>query len=159
MFELVMTGAASILAVLILGFVLCFHTQDILNGDSEEKFVAEVWLEWEICTGSTMFRAAFSSAKRAERAARLAAKLLDLVLPRAYPAEYSSGRRYYETYNFEIRWGVRAPTGMESERGVSRIWTTVMPGSSSHQGEHASAHPTIVDGDIELSGSTAGYKV
>lgn len=159
MFDQVMTVFALPLGMIALALLCYRHFFNLLKGDQEEMFVAEVWLEWEICRGSTMFRAPYSSIKRAEKAAHRAAKLLDLFLPKSYLAEYSSGRLYWESYGFEICWGVRPVTGLESQRGVSRIWTTTMPGYSGHHGEHPSVHPVLGESQLELSGSTDGYKI
>jgi hypothetical protein len=121
------------------------------------SFIAECWLEWEICTGSTMYRAAFKSEEAAAAAAKRHAALLDALLPTHYQAEFSSGRRYMEKYCFEIRWGVRPLTAHEKEHGVHTLWTTIMPGTRGHAGEHASAHPLSLD--KPLRGSLQGYKV
>lgn len=139
-------------AILLLGRL---RQPGLLQGDPNGTFVAEAWLEWEICRGSTMFRAAYSTAARAERAARLAAKLLDRELPLHYRAEYSNGRRYWESYGFDIRFGVRPLAPSEQRNGVFRIWTTDMPGTKEHQGEHASAHPL----EQPTQGSLAGFRI
>lgn len=88
------------------------------------QWVAEVWLEWEVTRGSTMCRERFDTTAQAERAARSAARTIDYWLP--------------QRDDFGIRWGVRR--ALPNERG-DPIWTTAMPGSRNHAGEHWSAHP------------------
>jgi hypothetical protein len=92
------------------------------------NFVAEVWLEWPICRGATMFRASARTQARALVKAKLRAKLLDLL--------------------FGILYGVRKPTAQEQQVGVVPIWTTVLPGYKGHAGENARSHPVV--GDVAL---------
>ena len=66
-------------------------------------WVAEAWLVWGICTGSTMYRERFDSNKDAAWAAKRAAKKLDWWLPQGE--------------NFGIRYGVRKVT----------TWISVVP--------------------------------
>jgi hypothetical protein len=115
--------------------------QRAIRGDGAGNFVAEVWMDWEICQGSTLYRERFMTQQRALRAVRSAAKRLDTALPRFYPAEYSNGRRYAESYGFEIKYGVRNLAGRELTEGVASIWSPSMPGDANFSGEHASAHP------------------
>jgi hypothetical protein len=112
------------------------------------NFVAEVWLEWPICRGATMFRATARTQARALVKAKLRAKLLDLVLPKTYPGEDWSGRPVRYSYDFGILYGVRKPTAQEQEVGVVPIWTTVLPGYKGHAGENARSHPVV--GDLAL---------
>lgn len=108
---------------------------------TEGDWVAKVWLEWEICRGSTMYRQRFKSQGAATKAAKFRAKLLDRVfLPTHYPAEDMGGNRYSEPFNFAIQFGVRkiAP---ENPRDGGPIWTTAMPGDPGFTGEHPFAHP------------------
>lgn len=119
--------------------------------DDSGDFVAEVWLEWEICSGSTLYRRRFSDPVDAEHAVRKAAKALDDILPTHYRVEGYYGRTEWEKHGFSIRFGVRDI--QESEKAHFRgIWSPHLPGESSFSGEHASAHPM-------LQGSLSGYKV
>lgn len=125
------------------------------NGTPDGEHVAEVWLEWPICTGSTMFRAAFPTAADAEAAARYHAKLLDSYLPTHYPATYSCGKRYFESYDYGIAWGVRARKGVELTEGVACIFSRKLPGTDGATSEHREAHP----GTADLNGSLLGFKL
>lgn len=107
----------------------------------DKKYVAEVWLEWEICTGSTMYRQRFRSKRIAAVFAKLAAVIIDFNLPTAYRAEYSNGKPYYEKYGFDIRYGVREITDYEKSGNFTPVWSTDMPGTRKHKGEHREAHP------------------
>lgn len=131
--------------------------------DAKGPWVGEVWLEWSICRGSTMFRARFASKQAAEAAVKSRAAVLDDILPRTYRAEYSCGRPYAEKYDFGIYFGVRELTEDEKVNGVSRIWTTEMPGHRGHAGEHSSAHPLAnlhsVGEVSQLPGELAGYRI
>lgn len=117
------------------------------------NWVAECWLEWEICTGSTLYRSRFSTPSAAAAAVRRRARMLDWLLPRMYVCEYSSGRKYLEEYGFEIRYGVRPLSPEELKNGVREIWSPQMPGTAGDRGEHRQAHPLSLKGDL------AGYKV
>jgi hypothetical protein len=105
-------------------------------------FVAEVWLDWEICRGSTLYRQSFHSKRAAAIYAKLYAVMLDMTLPKYYPAEGWDGRVYYEKYDFEIRFGVRAIVPSEVER-FAPIFSKIMPGHSGYSGEHREAHPLL----------------
>lgn len=87
------------------------------------RWVAESWLEWEICRGSTLYRQRFDNFDDAVTSAKRAAKDLDWTLP-------SKG--------FGIRWGVR-PAGA-NDNSV-QIWSPCLPESPNFRGEHASLHP------------------
>ena len=86
-------------------------------------WVAEVWLEWDICTGSTMYRQRFVHRDEALTAVRRAAQKLDWLLP---------------DQDFGIKYGVRE--SVEADTG-NEIWCAVMPGSPDYCGEHWQAHP------------------
>lgn len=128
------------------------------HGDPGGTHVAEVWLEWEICRGSTLFRAAYATPARAARAAKLHAWLLHQLLPSHYRAEYSDGRPYLEPYDFEVLWGVRPLVAFEEQNGVTVIWSPLMPGTRSDRGEHRDAHPALSAAkgalDVPNSGNT-----
>jgi hypothetical protein len=120
-------------------------------------FVAEVWLDWEICRGSTMYRQRFVSEKEALSEVRNRARLLDRVLPTHYRTEGWSGEMRLERYEFEIRWGVRRVTDAERLDGVRPVWSLALPGTEEYRGEHASAHPLAQT--PEAAALTAGYRV
>lgn len=120
-------------------------------------FVAEVWLNWEICTGSTLYRARFHRRWQAAVAAKVHAMWLDWVLPTHYRAEYANGRPYLEAYGFAICFGVRQTTDLAQDR--SNIWSPVMPGSSHSAAEHASAHPWEQANVPAFKGDLAGFKI
>lgn len=125
-------------------------------GDPDGTHVVDIWLDWEICTGSTMFRSAYATQARAVEAANYFAQLLDDRLPRTYSAEMCDGSKYREEYNFSIKWGIRQATEGERNHGVRRIWTSAMPGTTRHHGEHWMAHPF---NDAKLSGDVTGFKL
>jgi hypothetical protein len=121
------------------------------NGD----WVAEVWLEWEICRGSTMYRQRFRFRWTAYLAVRLRALMLDLRLPTRYLDTDWSGNYCVFRYEYAIHYGVRRLAGSERER-FHAIWSTELPGTKGYRGEHASAHPLQGAG---LCGSTDGFKL
>lgn len=112
------------------------------------NFVAEVWLQWPICRGATMFRATARTKKRALVKAKLRAAMLDLLLPRTYPGEDWSGRRCTYRYDYGILYGVRKPTEQEKQHGIRPVWTTALPGERGFAGENARLHPVV--GDVAL---------
>lgn len=105
------------------------------------SYVAEVWLEWPICTGSTMYRTAAKTRWGAWLKAKFAAMVLNLRLPRFYWDTDWSGRPYRYAHDFGIKFGVRQPTEREQQDGVTAIWSTRMPGHHNFSGEHPDAHP------------------
>ena len=127
--------------------------------DACGDFVAEVWLEWPLCRGSTMYRGRFATAARAETYVRSAARLLDTWLPKTYRAEDCLGRPYREDYEYGIQFGVRALTPHEREHGVSEFLTTRMPGQRGHQGEHRCAHPSMREPDTTAAAQLRGYRI
>jgi hypothetical protein len=105
------------------------------------RYVAEVWLEWPICRGSTLYRASARYKQVAWLKAKIAAMLLDLVLPRFYRDTDWSGRpRRYE-FEYGIHFGVRQTTAQEKQEGVRDFLNFSMPGSRRFKGEHSLAHP------------------
>jgi hypothetical protein len=107
------------------------------------SFVAEVWLQWPICRGATMFRATARTRARAIVKAKLHAVTLDMILPHTYPGEDWSGRRVSYSYDYGILFGVRELTEQEKLEGVKEIWTTKLPGHAGHAGENARLHPVV----------------
>lgn len=116
-------------------------------------YVAEVWLEWPICTGSTLYRQRFSSYESATNAVRVAAKLLDECLPRKYRDTDYLGRSIYLDYDYGIHFRVRQATPSDT---TDEIWSPNLPGHREFNGEHASAHPLMRD--PAKSASALGYK-
>ncbi|KVP39786.1 hypothetical protein [Burkholderia ubonensis] len=105
------------------------------------SFVAEVWLEWDVCRGSTMYRATAKTEHGAQLKAKIAAMKLDLLLPKFYMDTDWSGRPCRYAYDFSIKYGVRKPTEREAKEGVIALSTTSLPGTRGFTGEHAMAHP------------------
>ena len=91
--------------------------------DPAGAWVAECWLEWPTCRGSTMWRERFATVEHARRAAVSASRSLDFHLPRG---------------EFGLKWGVRL--ALPADR-PDPICTTYMPGHRLHRGEHWHAHP------------------
>ena len=123
---------------------------------NDGPFVAEVWLEWEVCRGSTLYRQRFVNEKSAERAVRKAAAKLDRVLPKHYGDTDWSGRRVVYEYEYGIHFGVRPANEHDSTR---RIWSPALPGTQSYAGEHATAHPLQHLQDANRQAQLAGFKV
>ena len=113
-------------------------------------FVAEVWLEWPLCRGSTLYRQRFAHQWQAAVFAKLYAMLLDWVLPTYWRTTDYLGRPCRERYDYGIYFGVRAATAEEAQ-SFAPLWTTTLPGHAGHAGEHAQAHPLV--------NSLDGYKI
>lgn len=141
----------SVLVLLVLVFVIAKARLPLPDKEGVGNYVAEVWLEWEICQGSTLYRQRFPDMKSAELEVRRAAKELDSLLPTHYRVEGYNGRPQWEKYGFQIQFGVRELSEQEKEN-FNVIWSPYMPGQSQYSGEHATAHPM-------LQGSLAGFKV
>jgi len=105
------------------------------------QFVAEVWLDWGVGRGSTMYRSSARSQRIAGLKVKLAALVLNLVLPTFYWGPSRTGRPVRYKHDFTICFGVRQPTALEVQDGVKSIWTASMPGSAGFAGEPAAAHP------------------
>lgn len=118
------------------------------------RFVAEVWLDWSVGRGSTMYRSTAKSQRMAGWKAKCAAVLLDVLLPSFFwgPSRYGRPCRY--SYDFRIRWGVRQATALEQKNGVTAIWTASLPGWPGYAGESASEHPWMKEEDATLEVST-----
>lgn len=140
---------------LIIGFAILFtagftmlallHADRLLKPRANRTgdFVAEVWLEWSLGRGSTMYRQRFTTQKKAYYFVRLYAWLLDMSLPNAFRAQGRSGP-IWVPYGMDIKYGVRKIS--ESERHVFNIvWTNGMPGQRDYAGEHQSLHPVFGD--------------
>lgn len=98
-------------------------------------YVAEVWLEWPICRGSTMYRQRFKSRRAAYLAVRLHAMLLDWHLPRYYWDTDWVGRALQLKHDYGIYYGVRKLNADELEEAVNPVWSTVLPGHTEYQGQ------------------------
>jgi hypothetical protein len=107
--------------------------KDVPDGE----YVAEAFINWEICSGPTLYRARFKTQDEAEFAARGAAWLLDQMLPTGYAARDALNRRYIEPYNFEIKWGLRKGTPAELKPGKFRpVWSPVLRGDPGFSGDY-----------------------
>lgn len=98
------------------------------------QYVAEVWLEWPICRGSTMYRQRFNTQRGAYLAVRLHALLLDWHLPRYYWDIDWVGRALQLKHDYGIYYGVRQLNDEEREDGVRAIWSPVLPGEKDFSG-------------------------
>lgn len=145
--------ATALGALVLMGLILAIAKGRFIPPEKEGvgDYVAEVWLEWEISSGSTLYRQRFPDTKSAERAVRRAAKELDAILPTHYRVDSYNGRPQWEKHGFQIQFGVRDIQAQEKEN-FNVIWSPYMPGERKYTGEHAAAHPM-------LQGSLAGFKV
>lgn len=114
--------------------------------------VAEVWLEWPICRGSTMYRQRFSSKWQATLFVRFYALILDWQLPKGWATTDYLGRPTVEAYEFGIAYGIRKLKSQE-EVTFHPVWSVELPGHTGYTGEHALAHPMIQDDAL------SGYKL
>ncbi|KWA84190.1 hypothetical protein WL29_22785 [Burkholderia ubonensis] len=105
------------------------------------SYVAEVWLSYEICRGSTMYRATAKTERGAKLKAKIAAMKLDVLLPKFYWDTDWRGRPCRYAHEFGILYGIRKPTEREETEGVTAFFSTSLPGTRGFTGEHASAHP------------------
>ena len=96
---------------------LCVHMPD-------GPWVAEAWLEWDVCRGSVLYRERFNTMDDAARMAKGHARTLDYWLPRRD--------------GMGINWGVRR--ACDADTGHA-IWSPAMPGTRDYCGEHREAHP------------------
>lgn len=150
-------AAALLCGIFTIGVALAIRRTLRLHAlDKEGDYVAEAWLEWSICTGSTMYRGRFASEARAHAEVKSRAMWLDFLLPKYYRAENAAGRMYWESYDFSIRYGVRKLTEYEKAHGVQCFWTDKLPGHSSHRGEHRDAHPGLQPLVFQEPGNFAG---
>ncbi len=158
-FSYALFGLISILALCVPCFGMLLMHAHMLKPRKNRRgdWVAEVWLEWEVCRGSTMYRQRFRFRWTAHLSVRLRAILLDGVLPRFYRDTDWSGRPKMYEYEYGIHYGVRKLVEGEGQ-SFQPIWTDVLTGHRDHRGEHATAHPFERLKD-ELSGSFPGYKL
>ena len=118
------------------------------------KWVAEVWLEWPLCRGSTLYRASFRWHWLAALSARWHAWRLDTDLPRGWRDIDHRSRPYWEPYEFGVYFGVRRPTTRERRFGAYSIWSPGLPGHKDYRGERPSAHPWVRRCDADEASSS-----
>jgi hypothetical protein len=111
-------------------------------GKGQGEHVAEVWLEWSLGRGSTMYRQRFATQKQAYRYVRGYAWVLDLMLPSHYSSTDRSGRRISLSYDMSLNYGVRVATEDE-QKDFRTVWSPGMPGTPSFSGENAGVHPVF----------------
>jgi hypothetical protein len=101
--------------------VRIFSTPDNPPGqpaNTSPGFVAEVWLAWPVCRGSTMYRVQARTKHGACLKAKIAALKVDWLLPRSYLDTDWSGRPCRYEYEFGIHYGVRELSARERTEGV-----------------------------------------
>lgn len=108
------------------------------------EWVAEVWMDWEICSGSTLYRQRFNTKWGAYLAVRARAFGLDFLLPRTYWDTDWSGKPIQLAYEYSIHYGVRCLSEMERE-GFNTVYTTVLPGEKGCTAEHSGYRLAILD--------------
>jgi hypothetical protein len=124
---------------------------------TQDRYVAEVWLEGEICRGSTLYRQRFLSERMARIHAKLHAFMLDFCLPKYYLVEDEWGKLRPRRFDCDIRFGCRQLTASEADT-FAPLWSTVMPGYDGFKGEYREAHPPLSK-QLEVAGEWAGLKV
>lgn len=107
---------------------------------SSGEWVAEVWLEWEIVRGSTMYRQRFRTKFGAWLFSKIYALFLDAYLPTGYWETTRGGTPYVEKYEFGIFYGIRKMYLGESTK-FRKVFSPFMPGDKRSTSEHYSAHP------------------
>lgn len=98
------------------------------------QYVAEVWLEWSICRGSTMYRQRFASRTHAYLMMRLHAFLLDLHLPRYFWDIDWEGKALQVEHGYSLCFALRELTDEEAQSGVAPVWSSVLPGYTNYRG-------------------------
>jgi hypothetical protein len=111
---------------------------------SSGDWVAEVWLDWEICAGSTMYRQRFKTQFGAYLAVRARAFALDYLLPQVYWDTDWSGNPIRLEHEYSIRYGVRSLSAMERE-AFNTVYSTVLPGEKGCTAEHSGSRLAILD--------------
>lgn len=145
------------LPALLLALVFGLNARDHRGPAKDSVWVAEIWLEWPVCRGSTMWRNGFRSKTLAYLVMRLRAWELDMALPRFCRSTDYLGRPCLERYEYGILYGVRKLSPQEAAHGVQRVWTTRLPGHQGHAGEHRDSHPLFADAEVQAA--AAGFKV
>ncbi len=128
------------------------------SAKSQGRYVAEVWLNWEVCRGSTMYRQRFRTKWGAYLQVKLHAMALDMALPRYYQDTDWSGKRCLYKHGFDILFSVRTLAKVE-ETDFQPLWSVAMPGSQGYSGEHAQGHPFLRDAKSSLLCSSEDYKL
>jgi hypothetical protein len=108
------------------------------------SWVAEVWIDWEICHGSTMYRQRFNTKWGAYLAVRARAFGLDFLLPSSYWDTDWSGKPVRIKHEFCIRYGVRRLSEKEQET-FNTVYSTVLPGEEGCRAEHSGYRLAILD--------------
>lgn len=129
---MVITGIDIAFSALVLGAGVLWRRhrvaeKRIIEGDAQGQWVAEAWLEWPICSGSTLYRAAFNDEEEARAAAKNRAAYLDKVLPAYYTIEVAGGGVMREAYGYGIHWAVRERS-LEEQQGLVKVWSPHLPG-------------------------------
>lgn len=146
------TSVIGVLTLTALAVLLLLQLLSVRSAPVGQEHVVEVWLEWPICRGSTMYRASFRYRWWAIAMMRYHALKLDWLLPTHYRASDWSGQSYLEKHEYGIYYGLRQPTEVERLHGVTAVWSTVMPGHPGYSGEHAASHPLSGPRFAELDG-------
>lgn len=142
-FSFVVFTLAGLLLVLGLGAILFLtHSKQLLKPrrGRQGDWVAEVWLEWEVCRGSTMYRQRFSQRWMAYLAVRFHALVLDGLLPTHYWSTDWSGRPCRYRHEYAILYGVRQVLPAEAQ-DFHPVWSEDLPGMRDFSGEHPMSHP------------------
>lgn len=132
-----------LVAVLALALLVIFSPWLLQPATGKGHHVAEVWLEWSLGRGSTLYRQRFATKRQAYIYVRFYAWFLDFLLPTHFVSTGRDGRRVMVSHDMSIRYGVRLATADE-QKDFRKIWSPSMPGTSSFSGEHAEAHPMTV---------------
>ncbi len=151
--------ALALLLILVLAIpalVLLLQVRRFASPNRGEH-VVEVWLEWPLCRGSTLYRQRFRSRWLAYASMRIHAMMLDMELPTHWRSTDWHGKPCLERYDYGIHYGMRKPTSSERELGVHTLWSPVLPGHQGHAGEHREAHPLWADN--ASSAEELGYKL
>lgn len=107
-------------------------------------WVSEVWINWEICAGSTMYRQRFRTKWTAYLAVRVRAFILDVLLPQFYWDTDWFGKPVRCRHEYSIHYGVRRLS--ELERPDFRVvYSTVLPGQKGSTAELSHHRLAILD--------------
>lgn len=134
--------AGLVLAIGLASGLFLMHSKQLLQPRKGRQgdWVAEVWLEWEVCRGSTMYRQRFSQRWMAYLAVRFHAIVLDGLLPTHYRDIDWSGRPCWYHHEYAILYGVRKVLPQEA-KDFCPVWSEELPGKRGYRGEHPMSHP------------------
>jgi hypothetical protein len=115
--------------------VLLFHCEALFAPRKPGKggHIAEVWLEWDVCRGSTLYRQRFQTQWMAALFAKFYAVQLDWVLPTHWRTTDYCGRPCLEKYAYGLKFGVRPVSEAEAVEFWS-IWSPHLPGPQATRG-------------------------